>query len=80
MRFWFVRRGALLAILLVGATSACVSNYSTDIPINYQNKLKEKYVGKRAWTRATMQSEKKTSGSNRPRGQDRGPDLHRTGS
>jgi len=59
MRFRFVRRGALLPILFLGATSGCVSNYSTDIPINYQNTLKEKYVGKRAWTRATMQDEKK---------------------
>ena len=59
MRFRFVRPSLLVPILLVGATSACVSRFSTDIPINYQNTLKEKYVGRRAWTRATMQDEKK---------------------
>lgn len=55
------RRRPLLFVLAValGATSACVSKYSTDIPVNYQSILNEKYVGRQAWTRATLQDEKR---------------------
>jgi len=54
------RRSLLLAlsVALAGA-SACMSNYSTDIPVNYQSVLAEKYVGRQAWTRTTLQDEKK---------------------
>jgi hypothetical protein len=56
-----LRRRSLLLVFCaaLAGSSACVSNYSTDIPVNYQSVLTEKYVGRRAWTRATLQDEKK---------------------
>lgn len=59
MRCGWGRRWALAGGLLLGAMSACVSRYSTDIPINYHDYLADKYVGRRAWTRMTLQDEKK---------------------
>jgi hypothetical protein len=54
------RRSLALALCTaLAGSSACVSNYSTDIPVNYQSVLAEKYVGRPAWTRATLQDEKK---------------------
>jgi hypothetical protein len=47
------------ALVLVGG-SGCVSRYSTDIPVNYQTVLLEKYQDRTAWTRVTMQDEKKS--------------------
>lgn len=44
---------------LVLAGSACVRTFSTDIPINYQEVLRERYIGRAAWTRLTLQDEKK---------------------
>jgi hypothetical protein len=48
-----------LAFLLACASAACVRTFSTDIPVNFQDILDQKYVGKAAWTRATLQDEKK---------------------
>lgn len=49
-----------LAVLAYGwAASGCVDRYATDIPMEYHNVLIEKYVGKHAWTRLTVQHEKK---------------------
>ncbi len=49
----------MLAAAAVLAGSGCVDRYSTDIPMEYHRILESKYVGKRAWTRLTMQHEKK---------------------
>jgi hypothetical protein len=54
-----VRRLAV-ALLLLALTGACVPRFSTDIPLNYQSVLIERYKGKPAWTRATLQDEKKS--------------------
>lgn len=54
------RRSLILALCVaLAGSSACVSSYSTDIPVNYQSVLCEKYVGRRAWTRTTLKDEKK---------------------
>jgi hypothetical protein len=42
------------------AGSACVRQFSTDIPVNYQSHLNAKYRGRTAWTRASLQDEKKS--------------------
>jgi len=52
-----VRLAIPLAALLLGA--GCVKQFSTDIPVNYQTILQEKYEGRRAWTRASLKDEKK---------------------
>jgi len=50
----------MAAVAAIVLASACgVPQYSTDIPVNYQSLLQEKYVGKPAWTRLTLQDEKK---------------------
>jgi hypothetical protein len=49
--------GAALLLLLLHA--GCVNRYSTDIPLEYHSLLEEKYVSKSAWTRMTLQDEKK---------------------
>lgn len=49
----------LVLCVALAATSACVSKYSTDIPVNYQSVLNEKYVGRQAWTRASLLDEKR---------------------
>jgi hypothetical protein len=56
-----LRPRTLLPILagLLLASSACVRTFSTDIPINYQTLLEDRYVGRTAWTRQTLQDEKK---------------------
>jgi hypothetical protein len=38
---------------------ACVKQFSTDIPVNFQTVLEDKYLGRTAWTRASLQDEKK---------------------
>jgi hypothetical protein len=49
-----------LAVALAALTGgACVKQFSTDIPVNFQTVLEEKYLGRTAWTRATLQDEKK---------------------
>lgn len=50
------------AAVLVGfllCLSGCVARYSTDIPLEYHKVLEDKYLGKEAWTRLTLQDEKK---------------------
>lgn len=47
-----------VCMALVGSTS-CMNRYSTDIPVNFQTVLEEKYVGRTAWTRVTMEDEKR---------------------
>lgn len=46
-------------VAAVTASSSCVQRFSTDIPINFQTELTSKYVGRKAWTRASLQDEKK---------------------
>jgi hypothetical protein len=46
-------------LVLVTLSSGCTDRFSTDIPINFQNVLKERYLGKTAWTRRTLRDEKK---------------------
>ncbi len=49
-----------LAVLVVPLVAvACVRQFSTDIPVNFQTVLEQKYVGRQCWTRATLQDEKK---------------------
>lgn len=55
---WSAWRGAALGGL-VAAFAGCVTRYSTDIPVEYHQILEEKYRGKNAWTRLTLQDEKK---------------------
>jgi len=50
--------GLLVLVALVGSTS-CMSRYSTDIPVNFQTVLEAKYVGRTAWTRVTLEDEKR---------------------
>lgn len=57
-----VRARLLVVVLVVAAVtlpSACVRQFSTDIPINFQSQLLERYKGRTAWTRASLQDEKK---------------------
>jgi len=53
-----VRVAGLVAV--VAFVPACVRQFSTDIPVNFQSRLTEKYVGRTAWTRASLQDEKKS--------------------
>ena len=39
--------------------AGCVDRYATDIPVEYHDLLMEKYLHKHAWTRLTIQHEKK---------------------
>ena len=55
--FLGARRGCLLAMLLF--LVGCVDRFATDIPVAFHDLLQEKYVGKHAWTRLTLQHEKK---------------------
>ncbi|HZM16167.1 MAG TPA: hypothetical protein VFE28_09210 [Candidatus Krumholzibacteria bacterium] len=55
--FLGARRGCLLVVLL--CLTGCVDRFATDIPMEFHQLLEEKYVGKHAWTRLTMQHEKK---------------------
>lgn len=52
-------RRLVVALLSIAAAGACVPRYSTDIPVNYQAVLVDRYQGKRAWTRATLKDEKR---------------------
>jgi len=47
------------AAFLASVAGGCMDKFSTDIPINFQDVLKERYEGKPAWTRRTLQDEKK---------------------
>ncbi len=49
---------ACLTLMAVVA-SGCMDRFSTDIPVNFQEVLRERYLGKTAWTRRTLQDEKK---------------------
>ncbi|MFQ5600617.1 MAG: hypothetical protein ACE5G2_08685 [Candidatus Krumholzibacteriia bacterium] len=50
--------GAALGVLLLGS-AGCVSTFSTDVPVEFHRFLQEKYLGRPAWTRLTLQDEKK---------------------
>lgn len=52
-------RGLVLGLAALLLASGCVNRYSTDIPMQYHALLESKYVGKHAWTRLTLQHEKK---------------------
>ena len=52
------RAAAVVAGLLL-CLSGCVARYSTDIPLEYHKLLEDKYLSKTAWTRLTLQDEKK---------------------
>ena len=49
----------MVALVAVWALAGCVDRYATDIPVQYHSILMQKYVGKHAWTRLTVQHEKK---------------------
>lgn len=53
------RAAALVGLLLF--LSGCVARYSTDIPLEYHKLLEDKYLRKTAWTRLTVQDEKKSA-------------------
>ena len=48
------------AVLFAGA-GCSPSTYSTDVPVEFHEFLTAKYEGKHAWTRKTLQDEKKTA-------------------
>lgn len=54
-----LRSTILGGVLALAGATGCVNKFSTDIPTNYQQVLSGKYVGKPAWTRVTLQDEKK---------------------
>ena len=56
MRMIAVLSATTAALLVV---PACVRQFSTDIPVNFQSELTSKYRGRTAWTRASLQDEKK---------------------
>lgn len=49
----------LPVLLALVASTSCMSKFSTDIPVNFQTILEDKYVGRTAWTRATLEDEKR---------------------
>ena len=52
--------GAALGVAI--ANVGCgVSTFSTDVPVEFHAILKEKYQGRSAWTRLTLQDEKKST-------------------
>ena len=53
------RHARVVPGLLLVCAAACVRTFSTDIPVNYQMVVEKKYVGRTAWTRQTLQDEKK---------------------
>ena len=56
-----MRLRGLLPLLVtsgLGATS-CVRTFSTDIPVNFQTAIEKRYIGRQAWTRESLQDEKK---------------------
>jgi len=56
-----VRQRVIVVCLALMAVAAggCMDRFSTDIPVNFQDILTERYLGKPAWTRRTLQDEKK---------------------
>jgi hypothetical protein len=48
-----------MTLILLSPQLGCVSRYSTDIPLEYHTILEDKYLNKPAWTRLTVQDEKK---------------------
>jgi hypothetical protein len=61
-------------VMIVLSISACgPSTYSTDVPVEFHEILRAKYEGQRAWTRRTLQDEKKTTKIE----QDQEVDVHR---
>jgi hypothetical protein len=57
LRKW-TRFGGLIATALL-VVGCAVDSLSTDIPIEFHDILKEKYEGRNAWTRLTLEDEKK---------------------
>lgn len=54
-----MRQLQAIALVCTVAAAGCLSKYSTDIPVNYQVLLNERYAGRSAWTRRSLQDEKK---------------------
>jgi hypothetical protein len=50
---------ALLVLVVVSGLACSPATYSTDVPIEFHQILREKYEGRTAWTRRTLQDEKK---------------------
>ncbi len=54
------RAAALVCAGLFVLVGCGVDTFSTDIPIQFHSTLKEKYEGRSAWTRLTLEDEKKS--------------------
>lgn len=52
--------GATLSLLLLSSLGCGPTTYSTDVPMEFHKLLSEKYEGRTAWTRLTLQDEKKS--------------------
>lgn len=51
---------ALAIVLLLSGAGCAPATYSTDVPVEFHEFLTAKYEGKHAWTRKTLQDEKKS--------------------
>jgi hypothetical protein len=47
--------------IAIALTGCGVSTFSTDVPLEFHDLLKQKYEGRQAWTRLTLQDEKKST-------------------
>ena len=50
--------GTSLSLLLLASLGCAPTTYSTDVPVEFHKFLSEKYEGRTAWTRLTLQDER----------------------